>query len=256
MSKGLSIEKKTELLRKYLGEWDSFTISDMEEILQEKKSTLNWSAWNLYNHGRIQRLGKGLYSFKGVRNKENLRPLLSLLAEKTHQVLIASGYEFFISGLDILSIFMLHVPERYPVLVFVDKYSLSDVLEHLQINNINAIDYSRIRHYPEISDLMLLSDLVLLGTTREFTYAENGIATFEKAFVDLYYEVTRKKYPLALQELVRLYSNLKRRTGLDGKRLVKIASRRSLQRDIRFIFESESINAQAFRFVELEKSVM
>lgn len=251
MGKGLSLENKAEILRKYLGEKDSFTISDMEEILQEKKSTLNWSAWNLYSHGHIQRLGKGLYSFKGVPDKENLRPILSVLAEKTYKVLIESGYEFFISGLDVLSIFMLHVPERYPVLVFADKYSMDDVLEHLRANNINAIDYSKVRRYPEISDLVRMGDIVLLGITREFSYAENGIASFEKAFVDLYYEVTRKKYPLPLQELVRIYSNLKRRTGLDGKRLVKIASRRSLQRDIRFILESGSINVKAFEFVEL-----
>ncbi len=255
MGKGLSLENKAGILRKYLGERDSFTVSDMEEILQEKKSTLNWSAWNLYSHGYIQRLGKGLYSFKGVRDKENLRPILSILAEKTYNVLIESGYEFFVSGLDILSIFMLHVPEKYPVLVFVDKYSVSDIIEHLRASKINAIDYSKVRRYPEISDLVLIGDIVLLGITREFSYAENGIATFEKAFVDLYYEVTRKKYPLSLQELVRIYSNLKRRTGLDGKRLVKIASRRSLQRDIRFIFESGSINDQAFKFVELLKSV-
>lgn len=255
MGKGLSIEEKAELLRKYLGARDSFTISDMEEILQEKKSTLNWTAWNLNKYGHILRLGKGLYSFKDVPERENLRPILSVLAEKTYYVLIESGYEFFVSGLDILSIFMLHVPEKYPVLVFVDKYSVSDVIEHLRVNNINAINYSKVRRYPEISDLVQMGDIVLLGSTREFSYAENGIASFEKAFVDLYYEVTRKKYPLPLQELVRIFSSLKRRTRLDGKRLVKIASRRSLQRDIRFILESGSINDQAFEFVELLKSM-
>ncbi|MFQ5452709.1 MAG: DUF6577 family protein [Candidatus Zixiibacteriota bacterium] len=254
MSKGLSIKQKAKLLRQYLGERESFTLSDMEDILQEKKSTLNWTVWSLHKDGYTSRLGKGLYTFNRLQDKKQLKPRLTDLAQKAYNILIESGYDFFVTGLDVLSIFMLHVPERYPALVFVDKYSLFDVLDYLRANDINAIDYSKVRHFPGINDLVLIGDIVLLSITREFSYAENGIASFEKAFVDLYYEVTRKKYPLPMQELVRIYSNMKRRIILDEKRLVKIASQRSLQRDIRFITESKYINSQAFEFVELLKS--
>jgi len=253
MGKGLSLANKAEILRKYLGGQSSFTISDMEEILQEKKSTLNWTAWNLNKQGHILRLGKGLYSFEAVPGGVRPPSIPSVLAAKTHNALLASGYEFFLSGLDILSIFMTQVPQRHPPLVFVDKYSLGDVSEYLRADNINTIDYSKVRHYPEISDFMLIGDIVLLAITREFSYSENGMASFEKAFVDLYYEVTRKKYPLPLPELVRIFNSMKRRIRLDEKRMIKIASRRSLQRDIRFILEYGSINPQAFEFVELLK---
>ncbi|MEA2014963.1 MAG: hypothetical protein U9N38_06650, partial [Thermodesulfobacteriota bacterium] len=85
-------------------------------------------------------------------------------------------------------------------------------------------------------------------------YSENGLASFEKAFVDLYYEVTRRKYPLSVQELVRIYINMKRRTSLNTNRLVKAASRRNIHYDIRYIVEHGAITEHAREFVKILKN--
>ena len=44
-------------------------------------------------------------------------------------------------------------------------------------------------------------------------------------------------YPLSIQELVRIYLNMRRRMSLNTNRMVKIASRRNIQQDIRHIVE-------------------
>ena len=79
------------------------------------------------------------------------------------------------------------------------------------------------------------------------------MATLEKAFVDTYFSVTRNGYPLALQELVRIFENMQRTGNIDVRKTVTIASRRSIQYDIRYIVESRYITDEARQFVEIMK---
>ncbi|RHQ41053.1 hypothetical protein DWY47_16560 [Ruminococcus sp. AF25-23LB] len=58
---------------------------------------------------------------------------------------------------------------------------------------------------------------VILYTTEDFQYSSEGLASIEKAFVDLYFAITRNGYPLSLQELVRIYQNLSRLGNIDKK---------------------------------------
>ena len=87
--------------------------------------------------------------------------------------------------------------------------------------------------------------------TESFDFAEDGLATIEKAFVDLFYAVTRNGYPVALQEMVRMYENLVRLGNIDKKMLITVAVRRGIQYDIRFIVESKFITEDAMKFVEI-----
>lgn len=246
-----SFKKKVKHLKKHLIDKKSFTQSDVAEILVVKKSTVNWIMWNLQNQGYLQKVGKGLYTFQTVENQNIVQPILSQNAENILYILSETGYEFFITGLEVLSIFMQHIPESYPLQIFVNKYSLDEILELLRKENIHAIDYSKLRKFTEIEKFGVPDKLVLLSPTREFAFANTGIASFEKAFVDLYFDVTRKKYPLSLQELVRIYLNMKRRLNLDLKRLIKIASRRSIDYDIRYIVNHKRIQPHAYDFVKI-----
>lgn len=246
-----NFKKKVDRLKQHLFNKESFTQSDVAEILIVKKSTVNWILWNLQNQGYIQNIGKGLYTFHLRKNQNVVQPILSQHAENILYILSETGYEYFITGLEILSIFMQHVPENYPLHIFVNKYSLNDTVELLRRENIQAMDYSKIKKYTDLESFGVPDKIVLLSPTREYIYADVGIASFEKAFVDLYFDVTRKKYPLSLQELVRIYQNMKRRINLDPKRLIKIASRRSIDYDIRYIVDHEKIQSHAYDFVKL-----
>lgn len=239
MKKG-NLLQKAERLRNKLSNFDSFNVGTAKEILGEKKSTLYWSLWNLAKKGYIRRIGKGLYSFQKKDTK--IKPIISTLAKKAWSTLNESGSQFFISGLDILSIFAEHVPEYFPVLLFIDKYSQDDVISILSKNNLpfnTTSDYNTIN-----------KEFIVMHTTNEFNYSQNGLASFEKAFVDLYYEITRNKYPLSLQELAKIFLNMKRRISLNTSRLIKIASRRNIHYDIRYIVENEYITEKAMQFAK------
>jgi hypothetical protein len=229
------LDDKAALLRQRFQDKPDFTISDAASVLQEKQSTLYWTLHKLTQVGYISRNGQGLYSFQN-REAEPIQPILSTLASRILDVLRETGHDFFISGLDILTGFVDHVPETYP-----------DILSR---NNIDVVPYTNIKDYSAIRRMSSVGELALLIPTQEFAYAANGLATFEKAFVDLYYEVSRRNYPLSMQELVRIYRNMRRRMSLNTNRMVKIASRRNIQQDIRYIVEHAAITDAALEFVD------
>ncbi|MCX5838527.1 MAG: hypothetical protein NTW71_08425 [Deltaproteobacteria bacterium] len=245
----LKLEDKAALLRKRFQDKPDFTISDVAFVLQEKQSTLHWTLYKLTHGGYISRTGQGLYSFQN-RATESIQPILSTLARRILKVLGETGHDFFISGLDILTVFMDHVPETYPVLLFAGKSDADEVAEILSRNKIDVVSYTHIQDYSAIRRMSSVGELVLLIPTQEFTYAAHGLASFEKAFVDLYYEVTRRDYPLSIQELVRIYLNMRRRMSLNTNRIVKIASRRNIQQDIRYIVEHDAVTPAAIKFVD------
>jgi hypothetical protein len=246
--KKLKLDDKAKLLLEHLQDKPVFTILDAASVLEEKKSTLYWTLYNLAHNGYIYRTGQGLYSFQN-RERESIRPILSRLATRILDVLNETGYDFFISGLDILSVFMVHVPETYPVLMFVDKYGTDEITEILLKNKIDAVTFNDKKAYTAIGRMSSISEFALMIPTKEFSYATNGLASFEKAFVDLYYEVSRRNYPLAIQELVRIYLNMRRRMSLNTNRMVKIASRRNIHQDVRYIVEHDVITDAAIKFV-------
>jgi hypothetical protein len=247
-SEKLTLEKKAALIKEKLRGKTSFTVADVRAILDEKDTTLNWTIWNLTQSGYFNRIGKGAYTFE--KKEKNVRPILSGLAQKVLSVLQESGQDFFISGLDILSIFMEHVPESYPVLLFVDKSALENTQDILSKNQIDIISNTSFREYRPIRQMASVNEITLMIPTREFSYSEKGLASFEKAFIDLYYEVTRRDYPLPVQELARIYLNMERRLPLNTNRLIKIASRRNIHQDIRYIVERDQISEKAFTFVD------
>jgi hypothetical protein len=240
--------RKLELLRKGFGHTDSFTISEAESVLGEKMSTLYWTFWNLSRNGYLRKIGKGLYTFQ--EKAQDIRPVPSPLGTRIAHTLEENGYRFFISGLDILSVFMDHIPESYPIILYADKYSINEIRDLLARDRIIAASQRSMEGLKLVERTGSIEGIVLLYPTNEFSYAQGGFASFEKAFVDLYYEVTRRRYPLSLQELARIFSNMKRRIDLDSGRLIKIGSRRSIQADIRYIVEKDLISERAIEFAD------
>jgi len=246
----LKLEDKAALLREQFQDKPDFTIPDAASVLQEKQSTLYWTLHKLTQNGYISRTGQGLYSFQN-RKAESIQPILSRLASRILDVLRETGHDFFISGLDILTGFVDHVPETYPVLLFAGKSDADEVADILSRNKIDVVPYTNIKDYSAIRRMSSVGELALLIPTQEFAYAANGLATFEKAFVDLYYEVSRRDYPLSIQELVRIYLNMRRRMSLNTNRMVKIASRRNIHQDIRHIVESDAITNTSREFAQI-----
>jgi hypothetical protein len=248
----LSLEDKFTEIKKWIGQEPLLTMQDIQEIFPDKqKSSLYWDVSKLVEAGYLVRIRNGVYKLKD--SKINNAVILSDAAKVIRNTLQETGFEFYISGIDILSKFLHHIPEKYPIIVYASKTAIEEVKTAL-----DSTRYFITQSYSSISRLELDNFVnsrqhVLLIPTESFIFSQNNLATPEKAFLDLFYEITRDEYPLALQELVRMYQNLVRNGALDQKKLVKAAYIRNMEHDVRYIVESKYISDEAIRFVSMIK---
>ena len=251
------MEKKTSLAVKYqnilenLGNQQTFYFDEVEKLFPDMKKTyLYWVLSKLVEEGYLKRIRNGVYAFNEWREKKSIS--ISTDAQKIRDVLDETGFDYYISGVDVLQKYMQHVPEQYPVMLFIEKEAKEEIKSILKSNGFDSVDAIQTKEmYERYSFTGMDTPWVVLYQTESFEFAEDGVATIEKAFVDLYYAVSRNGYPVALQELVRVYENLVRLGSIDQKQMITVATRRGIQYDIRYIVESKFITENAKRFVEL-----
>ena len=253
----MTVEEKFNKLKEKLRQNHYFTLQQAAEVLQIPNSTVRWTISEIEKRGYISRIERGKYTF----NKEEIifynnyqKPIITYeYTNKLIDILEQTGYEYFISGLDVLGTYMHHIPENYPIMLFVYKHSLNEVIDLLNTNHLNAVPADEYKKNDYIKNTIDNEGKVIIYSTSEFNYAKNGFALKEKAFVDLYFEITRNEYPLSLQELGRIYLNLVRKREVNKSQMVTIATRRKINKDIRYIVDYEGIQKQAYDFVEILK---
>jgi hypothetical protein len=72
-----------------------------------------------------------------------------------------------------------------------------------------------------------------------------------QAFGNLYYEITRASFPHSMGELGRIFLNMQRRNFINETRLNKVAARRNLHHDIRYILNYKQISEHAHKFSDI-----
>lgn len=251
MKKLSALEKKYTILEEKLRGQATFYMEDVQAIFPEMKSaTIYWNLSKLVEAGYLKRVRKGVYAFNEWRGKTKIA--LTDEVKRVQNLLDESGFGYFVSGLDVLQRFMQHVPEQYPMILFVEKSAHEEMVNNLVNDNFNIIKPSEIRQQYE--DAMLSGSdrkQIIIYNTENFDYEKDGVATIEKAFVDLYYAITRNGYPLSLQELARVYQNLVRLGNIDKKKLITVSTKRNLQSDIRLIVETPYITDEAMQFAAI-----
>lgn len=253
MLESMTLEKKFNKIREEIGKNIIFGVEDVRKIFPDKKhSTLYWDMSKLVEAGYILRIRNGVYKIGDAKNETSV--LISFLAKKVIKLLIETGFDFYVSGIDIISRYLHHVPENYPVMVFVEKNAVEEIKDMLMKDN--YVVTQSFSQKTSFNDLLIYGEnTILLKVTESFMYSKEHYAITEKAFMDLFYEITRESFPLSLQELARVYQNITRNGAIDPKRLVKIAYSRSMQYDIRYIVENKYISNDAKKFVEMVSEV-
>jgi predicted transcriptional regulator of viral defense system len=245
----MSLEEKFNRIQKEIGKNTLFNIEDVKRIFPEKKdSTIYWDLSKMVEDGYFIRIRNGLFKIGDAKTDTPI--VISYESKKIITLLEETGFAFYISGIDIVSRYLHHIPESYPFMVFVDKMAASEIIELLVKNKYNVVQSFAQKN--SINELSFREEkVVLLKETESFENVKDHFATIEKAFLDLFFDITRENFPLSLQELARVYQNLVRNAAIDLKHLVKIAYARNMQYDIRFIVESRYISNDAKKFVEM-----
>lgn len=248
MEKVSALEKKYNAIEEKLREQTTFYMEDVQAIFPDmKQSSIYWNLSKMVEAGYLKRVRTGVYAFNEWKGKTKIA--LTEDIKRVQEILDESGFGYFISGLDVLQRFMQHVPEQYPMLLFVEKSAHDEIINYLLDGGFAVVKPSGIRQQYEDAILAgIEKKQIIVYDTENFDYENDGIATIEKAFVDLYFSITRNGYPLSLQELVRVYQNLVRLGNIDKKKLITVSTKRNLQSDIRLIVETPYITEEAMQF--------
>lgn len=251
MGKLSALEKKYTIIEQKLSEQATFYMEDVQAIFPEiKPATIYWNLSKLVEAGYLKRVRKGVYAFNEWKGKTKIS--LTDDVKRVQELLDETGFDYFISGLDILQRFMQHVPEQYPTILFVDKSAHEEIVNNLVDGGFDIVKPSEIKQRYEDSILTGADKKqIIVYDTENFDYEIEGVAIIEKAFVDLYYSITRNGYPLSLQELARVYQNLVRLGNIDKKKMITVSTRRNLQSDIRLIVETPYITDEAIQFATI-----
>ena len=243
------MKKRAALLKKSFKGDSSFGVGDALRVLGGSRPTIAWTLWRLTDLGILKSTGKGRYSFG--QGGGALAPALSDEGRRVRDLLQETGFEFLVTGLDILAPYMLHIPEQFPVMVYAEETSLEEVAEALTRQKLTVL---RMPGAKKGRDAVRLpsqtAGTVWLYGAAGLLYGHGGLADPERAFVDLYMAVTRHGYPLALQELARIYKAMRDRAAINPTRLTKVASRRNIAEDIRFLRDHPRISKHARKLVE------
>ncbi len=173
------------------------------------QNTISWRIYNLCKQGKLYKTGHGLYSLSKMDSHLAIGyEYMQKKAQDIYDIVMEYGYKFYISGLDALVGEVLHVPEQFPVILEIEDDGISEISEVLNAREFLAI---KVSEKELLSNLTLKSKIdVILIPSKKFTLSYENIAIKEKAFVDLYYAVTRVNYGFSIQELSRIYENLNR----------------------------------------------
>lgn len=90
-----------------------------------KKSSLYWNLSKLVDGGYLKRIRNGVYAFNEWKDKKSIS--ISGIAERIRDIMDETGFDYYISGVDILRKYMLHVPEQYPVILFIEKEAKDEI---------------------------------------------------------------------------------------------------------------------------------
>lgn len=251
MEKLSALEKKYKSIEENLKEQAAFYMEDVQALFPNiKQATIYWNLSKLVEAGYLKRVRQGVYAFNEWKGKTKIT--LTDDVKKVQTLLDESGFEYFVSGLDILQRFMQHVPEQYPMILFAEKTAHEEIVSNLLNGDFYVIKPSEIQQQYEYAILTgNEKKQIIIYDTENFDYENDGVATIEKAFIDLYYSITRNGYPMSLQELVRVYQNLIRLGNIDKRKMITVSTKRNLQNDIRLIVETPHITDEAMQFATI-----
>lgn len=212
-----------------------FTVTDAENVLDLSKRSVSLILSELVEEGLIVRTGRGTYAFS-----KKPTPLVSLEtlpedSRKLYRALESKGLEFALSCLDILADYTHLILRRYPHFCWVRTGSEDWAMEVIEESGFAPLRDPNRDQLNTALDLTQANELTVIRKTTIFYAAEAGLASIERALVDLYYEVTRERYPLDAAELVRIYYNALSSVSMEYPKMLRYASLRRFRSEIEWV---------------------
>ena len=143
-----------------------------------------------------------------------------------------------ITGPSLLSPFIHYFPRKMIHLVYVMKGAGENAMDGLRDAGLRCLLRPNraeinlaLSEFPE-------NDLFIIRESAGIEGAVDGTAILERAFVDTYFETTRRRIPLAAEEFGRMASNAIATRHMSVSHLLRLAGRRGIRPEVRTILEN------------------
>jgi len=245
----LPTESFYQELTKHLENGEEMSIRQIYSLYPDiNQKTLSWRLYKLVHSGRLYRSGQGYYAlFKVGDNDPAGYNYIQKKSQKLYDIVIDFGYDFYITGLDSLVGEMLHIPEKYPVLLVVEEAGVKEIQYALSDRDYVVFTEKECDIIKEPTMMGKIDALILRG--KNFTLSADHIAQKEKGFVDLYYAVTRLEYGISAPELSRIFQNLQRNHSLAALKMKYAARDRGISTEINFLMNLSKTTEKALEFM-------
>jgi len=196
-------------ITKLLNENQTLSTKEIYSLFPDMNTqTVSWHLHKQVIKGNIVQASHGVYVLPKTKLNDESRisklPKLSLAA---FEILNKAGYNFYLSGLDTLNGLGFSVSGNYPAIICTEKSRVKDVQLALMREFdvcITEDEYSLLDN----ANLRKRIQFVVLSTDA-FELSKGHFALPEKAFVDLYYVISRFDYPVPVKELPHVLSLIK-----------------------------------------------
>ena len=220
----------------------------------DNEKTVSWRVYKLVQQGRLQRTGRSYYALRDLN--QNTAAMYGHMQKKTQEIYDTVAdypYDFFITGMDSLVGELLHIPEKYPVLLVVEESGMEDTRDILSDKG-HIVFTEKDRSLLIKHGLKNKADAIIMRG-KDFSLSSEHIAHKEQGFVDLYYAVTRMEYGVSIPELSRVYQNMQRNRSLAKAKMKKAARERGVGIEINWLMEIGKASAKTLEFMSYQISM-
>jgi hypothetical protein len=245
-------EKFYKTLAEYMKNGEEVSIKQIYFLFPGiNPKTVSWRLHEFVQQGKLQKTGHGYYSL--TRIDEHNAAGYDYMQKKSQMVydtVIDYGYDFYITGLDSLTGEILHMPEKYPVLLVVEEAGIKEMQDVLGERELIALT-EKDRNIIEKSAIKNKIDVIILKG-KDFSLSVAHVAQKEKGFVDLYYAVTRMDYGISVPELSRIYQSLRRNRSLAAAKVKNAAKDRGISTEVNWLMELNRASEKALEFMRYQ----
>ena len=239
-------------LKGYMQNGDELSVKKIYSLFPDiNPKTVSWRLYELVQQGKIYRTGHGYYALTEIsENNPAGYVYLQKKSQLVYDVVIDYGYDFYITGLDSLTGELLHMPEKYPVLLVTADAGITEMQEILSQKDLIVVT-EKDRNIIENSTIKSKIDVIILKG-KDFSLSFEHVAQKEKGFIDLYYAVTRMDYGVSIPELSRIYQSLHRNNSMAMTKVKNAARDRGVSTEINWLIEINKASEKVLEFISYQ----
>ncbi len=224
---------------------DAITLPELNTTYS--KGTIYRALHDLVKTGKIERLGRGIYRanvHEGTpKDRMTLSGRLTVKlpsgsAMEAEKLLRKKGIDFMITGAPLFNKYVHNLPRRLIELVYVTKGAGEYTAVSLREVGMKALINPTTDEVSMALDNFSEREIFVIREFSELSGNLGGVASLERALVDLYFETTRKKIPFPEEEVGRILLNVLRNEPISYSRLLTFADRRGIKKEIRAILDA------------------